>query len=64
MLAFIQHQRIVHTERIEDLFLQEFGVALAADPLNDLAKHFVPGIAVFESGTGNELQLWLPAERL
>jgi hypothetical protein len=56
MLAFIQHQSVLHTERIEDLFPQEFGVALAADPLNDLPKHFVPGIAVFESGTRSEFQ--------
>src|SRR5262249_31579619 len=64
MLAFIQHQRVLHAERIEDCFLQELGVALAASPLNDLPQHFVPGIAVFKSGTGSKFQLGLTAERL
>lgn len=52
---------VLHFKRIEDRFLQEFGIALAADPLYDLTEHDITRIAVFLFFAGRKEQFLLAA---
>ena len=54
LVAFVHDKRVMHTERIEDGFFQELGIALASDSLDDLAKDDVARIAVFELFAGRK----------
>ena len=64
LLAFIDHQSVLHGERIEDRLLQELGVALAGNALDDLAQHDIGGIAVFKLFSRGKAQFLLAAENL
>ena len=51
-----EHSRVIHSQRFENVLLNELKVGLSADPLKQISKHDIPEVAVGPSLTGLEVQ--------